>query len=444
MTNKKNKIIITIMFFVFFLAIANVTFAASANVTAGKTNLEPGQSTTITASVTSTEAYNLNLSTSGGSLSGTTSNADAFGSEKSQPVLSATFTASSEGNYTITLSGSVTGSDFIKQNISKSLNITVKAPVAPTQPPTAPPTQNPTPTPTKAPATPTPAQNSNKSTNNYLKALTIEGASLSPSFNKNTMAYTVNVGKDVTSIKIAATAEDSKATVTGAGTVELKDGDNDFAIKVAAESGSTRTYKIKITKEAKESIPLGIKTISINGVSEDSNYTPITVSPLFTTEIKEYTCVLDETIQRLIIETELNDETMTMEVVGGEIIKDGENIIEIILKRNDSEETTTYKITATREQATDMINEIKETKEETTNYLQKYGLIIIIITASLLGVGIIFAFVEYFYGKKHPHNVNNDEDINNEDVKETEEISETEEENEPIKSSKKGKRFLKK
>ena len=57
-----------------------------------------------------------------------------------------------------------------------------------------------------------------KSSNNYLSSLKVNEGKLSPEFNFRTYNYTVDVGKDVNSIKITAGAEHNKAKVSGTGT----------------------------------------------------------------------------------------------------------------------------------------------------------------------------------------------------------------------------------
>ena len=68
-----------------------------------------------------------------------------------------------------------------------------------------------------------------KSTNNNLKDLSVEGYSISPSFDKNTLEYTVNLESNVEKIKINATKEDGYASVSGVGEKDVQEGDNKFA-----------------------------------------------------------------------------------------------------------------------------------------------------------------------------------------------------------------------
>lgn len=87
-----------------------------------------------------------------------------------------------------------------------------------------------------------------KSTNNYLESLQVEGYELYPEFDKQTLEYTID--KEITSneINIKATVSDSKATINGIGNVKLEDNQNQCRVDVTSESGTVRTYIIKIKR----------------------------------------------------------------------------------------------------------------------------------------------------------------------------------------------------
>lgn len=86
------------------------------------------------------------------------------------------------------------------------------------------------------------------SPNNKLSGITIDGYSLTPTFNKDTEKYDLVVDSSVSSVNIRATAIDSKASVSGAGTVSLGSGTTIVKIVVKAENGDTRTYQVSIAK----------------------------------------------------------------------------------------------------------------------------------------------------------------------------------------------------
>ena len=88
----------------------------------------------------------------------------------------------------------------------------------------------------------------NGSPNNKLSGITIDGYSLTPTFSKDTEKYDLVVDSSVSSVNIRVTAIDSKATVSGAGTISLGSGTTIVKIVVKAENGDTRTYQVSIAK----------------------------------------------------------------------------------------------------------------------------------------------------------------------------------------------------
>lgn len=85
-----------------------------------------------------------------------------------------------------------------------------------------------------------------KSTNNKIKEISIDGYELVKVDANN---YTLSVGTDVKSINVKATAEDSKAKVTGAGNHDLNIGENNIEVVVTSESGSQNKINIKVTRK---------------------------------------------------------------------------------------------------------------------------------------------------------------------------------------------------
>lgn len=84
--------------------------------------------------------------------------------------------------------------------------------------------------------------------NNFLNALSVEGYSLTPAFDRYTQHYSLHVGQ-ASSIKVNAQKSEQKATLAGDGTITLHKGDNTVAVTVTATSGETRTYTLTVTTE---------------------------------------------------------------------------------------------------------------------------------------------------------------------------------------------------
>lgn len=227
--------LITILFVAFFLTIPTVK---AANITTTANTVYPGQS--FTASVTiNAAAWNVHSSTLG-PVSGCIMN-DVNASDTAMNItktISVSCTAIETGTITITLSGDYTTQDG--NNIPLTGSKTVQVVQRP-QPQPQPQTPTYRPPVQQQPQTP-------KSSNNYLKSLKVEGCTISPEFNKDKLEYSC---KDllIDKIEIKAEVEDSKSTITGTGSKELFNGDNNFEVKVTSEDGQIRVYKLLINKK---------------------------------------------------------------------------------------------------------------------------------------------------------------------------------------------------
>lgn len=138
---------------------------------------------------------------------------------------------------------------------------------------------------------------------NNLSNLGIESYSLTPEFNKDTLEYNVELEPDTSEINISATASHGGATIEGAGTREVTDGDNRLEIKVTAENGSSKIYVINAKVKEYNPIEVNINNEKYTVVRKKSlitppeNYTETTVTineeeiPAYYSEITKYTLV---------------------------------------------------------------------------------------------------------------------------------------------------------
>lgn len=94
---------------------------------------------------------------------------------------------------------------------------------------------------------------------NTLSSLTVSGTTFN--FNENTTSYELEVDSD--KVTINATRKDTNSVVSGdTGSKNLKYGLNTFYVKVTSESGSVKTYTLKITRldnRSKENYILNFK-----------------------------------------------------------------------------------------------------------------------------------------------------------------------------------------
>lgn len=225
-----------------------------------------------------------------------------------------------------------------------------------------------------------------------LSNIKVTPGKLNETFSKNNLSYTMTVEADVDSINVTATPTDDKAKVTITGNTGLKTGtENEIIIKVVAEDGiSTKTYKIKVTKlatedeepniiEDPEEKKLGLSSLSIEGLK---------ISPDFKSNVYEYKATLtDKTIEKLIVNAIATFEDSKVEITGADEIKNGENVITIIVTSANGEETVTYQIIVNKKEETVIAKTEPKEKEDS---LQN---IIIALIAAIAIVALILVFV---------------------------------------------------
>ena len=94
------------------------------------------------------------------------------------------------------------------------------------------------------------------SKNNNLASLGVEGFTLTPEFNENTLEYSVIVPEDTKNVNITGTVQDKKASITGVGVQQVNQGNNKFLVTVKAENGSEKTYTINV--DVKDENPIEV------------------------------------------------------------------------------------------------------------------------------------------------------------------------------------------
>ncbi len=195
------------------------------------------------------------------------------------------------------------------------------------------------------------------STDANLKSLSVDGYELTPTFNKDTLEYSLEVENDVESVTIKASKSDSGASVSGTGEKELTEGVNKFSIVVTAEKGNKKTYVIEINR--KELNPI---QVNVNGedytvvrkadvMSAPSYYSSTEVEiqnemvPAFKSDITGYVLVglkdvngdislyrYDEETEEYVLYQQLNTDGVTLiPLETKEVIEGYENRKEIII-----------------------------------------------------------------------------------------------------------------
>lgn len=110
-----------------------------------------------------------------------------------------------------------------------------------------------------------------------LKALQVEGSSLTPVFEAERTVYTVNVAKEVEKVTINAEPRNPESELSGdTGEKSLELGENDFFITVKSADGTAeKTYTVKVCRAEKSTIA-GMESLSIEGIELSPAFSPST------------------------------------------------------------------------------------------------------------------------------------------------------------------------
>lgn len=183
----------------------------------------------------------------------------------------------------------------------------------------------------------------NRSSNNKLSSLSVDGAELSPKFNSNTKNYTVSVPFSISSLKINAKAEDSKSKVSISNTSINAEETKDINITVTAENGSTNTYVIRATRGKDPN-----KVLSKNNNLSSLKVSQGILSPAFKKEQDKYIVYLPYEADSIKIDATVEDtKYATIKIEGTEKLSTGNNNYKIIVTAEDGS-TKTYTVVVSR------------------------------------------------------------------------------------------------
>lgn len=210
-------LVLTLMFPLIVEAAGSASISASGSV-------ENGNNVTATITLKNVAAWNLKANGSG-ATSGCSIHevGDSGNGNNTTKYFKITCKATKVGTITFSYSGDVTSSDGSNTNISGSKKVNVVNP-------------------------------REKSSNNNLKSLEIEGYTLTPEFNKDVLEYVVELPADATKIKINANKEDGYSSLEGTGEKEVQEGENRLEITVTSETGKSKIYVV--VANVKDSNPI--------------------------------------------------------------------------------------------------------------------------------------------------------------------------------------------
>ena len=209
-------------------------------------------------------------------------------------------------------------------------------------------------------------------------------------FTKSKYEYSVEVPYEVTSLDVyyKVTKSTSIANVTGG--LDFKVGENEIEVLVTAEDGTQKTYTIIVKRLAEKIVepePEENNSNEENPIQEpDENGLQLEkleiskgkLSPVFAGSVTDYSVTVGSSVEKIDITAEANDENATVEIAGNEGLKEGKNIVTILVRSADDSEIVTYQINVTKKSGFDIAG-FFENRENQNIMLILGGILILII-----------------------------------------------------------------
>lgn len=190
--------------------------------------------------------------------------------------------------------------------------------------------------------------------NNSLSNLEVVGYNIN--FEPDNLEYDLTVAPNVEKITINGTALENTSIINGLGEVELKSDYNSFFVTVQAENGGTKVYRINVSKKEDSEANTLLSFLSFNDI------------PIKLTEKKTYLIGISSNINSLDLKYETSSSGVECEVIGNSNLKEGINIVKIIIKASDAEDTTYTLLVYKESDEITSISDFNEIKEINNNY----------------------------------------------------------------------------
>ncbi len=200
-------------------------------------------------------------------------------------------------------------------------------------------------------------------------------------FSPSKLTYDVTVPEDVDSVEVYATAQASSATISGTGMKTLEYGENALNVVVTAQDGTVKTYTINVTREGETGENTQENVETQKGLS-NIKIGNLVLNPSFATNIYEYTVKYIGKDTSLNIETVPTEPNYTVEILGNEELKEGENTITILVSDSEGNNVATYQLTVNKslvdEEALAKEKEQKEQAEQRKMLMMAGGIVAVI------------------------------------------------------------------
>ena len=280
--------------------------------------------------------------------------------------------------------------------------------------------------------------------------------------------------KEVEEIIVGGSTQDSKAKFTaGIGKKKLQVGNNSVKVEVTAEDGNKKTYTINITREEKkaeeENKTENTSTQEENIVESEKTNEEIkfkdsdlvnlevkgySISPEYSPDVYEYKMNVDDKVERLDVIAQKKDSSVNIVIAGNTELKEGENVITILVNNEKTNKTATYQIIVNKLSEIDL-NSVNQALNDQTKKSSNNKKLLIGVVIGVNALIVIFILVKNIFNLEEEEEDDDDERFTNsnylkddEDQQEQfnknnniEKILEKDEEIRNIKHKRKGKHF---
>ena len=382
------KQIFSILFIIILIfAVNNISYAANATISCNNT-AKVGEEIIISVNGIGVQ-WNLSLKVNGTEIA-KSSELDNYENNKTISF-SGKYTPTSEGTLNITLEGTVTeysDGSTVKSFETKTITVTAKEtiPTTPIEPET--PTE---------PETPSVEFKKVDNETVYATSSVRVRSSCTTSTSQNIIG-SLKVGQSVIKTGIATKAidgiiwsriiynnqtayvSDEYLTTEKTETTEEPVEEEPDKEQPTEETPSEETPEEETPTEGVSTEVFGLSKLEIKNQ---------TLSPKFDVKTYEYTIGLKEDISSLEIEAVANDEKATVEIIGNENLKDGENIITIIVTNSETGEIVTYQIIVNKNTQSETVAKVDWLQPSTWGQKEKImvtmiGLLVVIIIVLII------------------------------------------------------------
>ncbi|MCI8620422.1 MAG: hypothetical protein HFJ50_00925 [Clostridia bacterium] len=197
--------------------------------------------------------------------------------------------------------------------------------------------------------------------NSNLQVLRVDREGLIPNFEKDIQEYYLNISKEVNFIDVLAISENPNAVIEIKGNENIQDKLSDITIKVtSADKKETKIYTIHVSKT--NDLELANTNLEILAIEN------VLLNPPFDSSNTNYEIEVSNQTESLNIFAIPENEKATVEIIGKDNLKPGNNLVVVSVKAQDGFTLRNYRINVNRR------NLIEEKKYQEQQEKQKEDL----------------------------------------------------------------------